>query len=138
MCNFNTFIAHHFSNTQRTKDAISLQYGYGKTYFHLIIKECRNISVLNWNELPLCCFQIIYRMYYSLNWNGLNIVPLRFVYAFMRKLCFTLIVSISFWKKYVIGETKIDDWNDRTFGHIAKYRSQRMILDDTLTQDTLA
>ena len=69
---------------------------------------------------------------------GLNIVPLRFVYAFMRKLCFTLIVSISFWKKYVIGETKIDDWNDRTFGHIAKYRSQRMILDDTLTQDTLA
>ena len=39
---------------------------------------------------------------------------------------------------YVIGETKLDDWKDRRFGHIAKYRSQRMILDDTLTQDTLA
>ena len=37
-----------------------------------------------------------------------------------------------------IRKTKIDDWNERRFGHIAKCRSQRMILDDTLTQDTLA
>ena len=89
-------------------------------------------------ELKWAPFMLFSNYLQNVLLNGLSIVPLRFVYAFMRKLCFTLIVSISFWKKYVIGETKIDDWNDRTFGHIAKYRSQRMILDDTLTQDTLA
>ena len=89
-------------------------------------------------ELKWAPFMLFSNYLQNVLLNGLSIVPLRFVYAFIRKLCFMLIVCISFLKNYVIRETKIDNWNDRRFGHIAEYRSQRMILDDTLTQDTLA